>query len=699
MANKIQTIMRTAAMIYAEEQSVSTIKSVKRRFVNAVLVNADNTPQTIENIITILQSDYELVLQEKELQIILDDNRFFEVIVGKTKKENQYYLPNKRFIKLREKSEYSIENAIRDFSSSNSTIDATLLCDLLHRYLYSLLNTNINAYAQLLEKKGEKVSPVIDSNSFDETEIELINNFIRWDNPQKDKALFELVNYCIDYASAINSIDPQDVVSALKNKKLYLDNTLIYRALGINGDFRKQRVLNLLQRCVDSGQQLLISSITRKEFFETIDYHIGHLKETAPYGNINPNLFRQYTGGYSIYQYYHEWRRTKNTYAYELFRIHLKAEYEALLKRFNITEDFKQQYSDEKDAGIIERYADEIMQYKKLKNNNLHINDAKNMVWIELARKDCDHNVRDTKIYFVTSDRKLQEWDLSHSKNQPITMLPSQWLALLLKYYSQSNDDYKTFVSFLTIPNEKGQVSPDELQDILAGISEITEEFQKQDDIVSNLLEHNNNGKYRNREGAKKYAKDIIESEYQEKIKKIEQEYQTKLSEQERASAQLLEKRVEQMLREFQEERKQERIDRIDERIKNCETQMEFKQRLLSQINTICDNKKKWLIGIVITVVVLYVVCVGVLTFFIYDWNIMEPITTYIGMVLLALPFIVSLITNQDFKIGKIPSTYRNWCYKKQCIKYNCNEPEIRDLQETVEALKRQKTELETSKE
>ena len=697
MANRIQTIMRTAAMIYAEEQSVSTIKSVKRRFVNAVLVNADNTPQTIENIITILQSDYELVLQEKELQIILDDNRFFEVIVGKTKKENQYYLPNKRFIKLREKSEYSIENAIRDFSSSNSTIDATLLCDLLHRYLYSLLNTNINAYAQLLEKKGEKVSPVIDSNSFDETEIELINNFIRWDNPQKDKALFELVNYCIDYASAINSIDPQDVVSALKNKKLYLDNTLIYRALGINGDFRKQRVLNLLQRCVDSGQQLLISSITRKEFFETIDYHIGHLKETAPYGNINPNLFRQYTGGYSIYQYYHEWRRTRNTYAYELFRIHLKAEYEALLKRFNITEDFKQQYSDEKDAGIIERYADEIMQYKKLKNNNLHINDAKNMVWIELARKDCDHNVRDTKFYFVTSDRKLQEWDLSHSKNQPITMLPSQWLALLLKYYSQSNDDYKTFVSFLTIPNEKGQVSPDELQDILAGISEITEEFQKQDDIVSNLLELNNNGKYRNREGAKKYAKDIIESEYQEKIKNIEQEYQTKLSEQERASAQLLEKRVEQMLREFQEERKQERIDRIEEKIRNCETQLEDKKILLAQINSRCDNKRRCVVGIIATILVLYIVSMIILIFVVYDWDKMEPITYISGVAIIIIAGIISLITNNNFEFWKIPSIYRNRYYKSQCEKFHFSESEISDLQSTLESLKQQKAELETN--
>ena len=33
MANKIQTIMRTAAMIYAEDQSIQTVKSVRRRFV------------------------------------------------------------------------------------------------------------------------------------------------------------------------------------------------------------------------------------------------------------------------------------------------------------------------------------------------------------------------------------------------------------------------------------------------------------------------------------------------------------------------------------------------------------------------------------------------------------------------------------------------------------------------------------------
>ena len=41
-------------MIYAEDQSIQTVKTVRRRFVDAVLVNADNTPHTVEQIITSL---------------------------------------------------------------------------------------------------------------------------------------------------------------------------------------------------------------------------------------------------------------------------------------------------------------------------------------------------------------------------------------------------------------------------------------------------------------------------------------------------------------------------------------------------------------------------------------------------------------------------------------------------------------------
>ena len=696
MANKIQTIMRTAAMIYAEDQSIQTVKSVRRRFVDALFVNSENAPLTVEQIITLLQKEYEIVVQEKEIGF-LNDERYYEMVLGKTKRENTYYLPNKRFEKLKEKTEYCIDDAIEEFSTQKPNVAPDELRDLLHKYLYSLLNTNISAYTQLLERKGKQVSPVIDSSTFNDDEIETINCFINWDNPNKNKALFELVNYCIEYATAINSIDPQDVVKALKNKKLYLDNALIYRALGINGSFRKERVMNLLQRCADSGQQLMISSVTRKEFFDTIDYHISHLRGSTPYGNINPSLFRRYTGGYSLYQYYYEWRRTKDVYGFELFRLHIKSEYDTLLRKFNITEDYKQQYGDIKDNEKIEQYAEEIKQYKRTKNDSLHVNDAKNMVWVELARNDCDNNVRDTKYYFVTSDRRLQEWDLNHSKNQPITMLPSQWLALLLKYFSQSNDDYKSFVSFLTMPNEKSEVTPDELQDILAGISEITEDFQKQDDIVSELLDSNNSRELRNRVEAQKFAQSHLEAQFKEELEAVEKESLKKLKVQEAASQELLSKQKEEfekMLDAIRQERRQEKLERLKDKLQLCNSQLKDKQRISDQINSHADGKKKTMSGVMITISILYLIAMVLLIIFI-GWDQMEKYTYISALAMAVVLFVYSLIMNKNLEFWNIPIVYREKCYKRQCNKFSFDESEIVDLNETIKSLEKQISDLE----
>ena len=690
--------MRTAAMIYAEDQSIQTVKTVRRRFVDAVLVNADNTPHTVEQIITSLQKDYEIVVQEKEIIGFLDDERYYEKVLGKTKREDTYNLPNKRFERLKEKTENSIDDAIEEFSTQKPNVAPDELRDLLHKYLYSLLNTNISAYTQLLERKGKQVSPVIDSSTFNDDEIETINCFISWDNPNKNKALFELVNYCIEYATAINSIDPQDVVDALKNKKLYLDNALIYRALGINGGFRKERVMNLLQRCADSGQQLIISSVTRKEFFETIDYHIGHLRGSTPYGNINPSIFRKYTGGYSLYQYYHEWRRTKNVYGFELFKLHIKSEYDALLQKYKIIEDFNQQYSDKKDGEKIEQYAEEIKQYKRTKNDSLHINDAKNMVWVELARNSCDNNVRDTKYYFVTSDRRLQEWDLNHSKNQPITMLPSQWLALLLKYYSRSNDDYKSFVSFLTMPNEKSEVTPDELQDILAGISEITEDFQKQNDIVSELLDSDNSRELRNRIDAQKFAQSHLEAQFKEELESVQKESQKKLEAQEAASQELLSKQKEEfekMLNAIRQERRQEKLERLKDKRESCKSQLKDKEKLLEQINSNANRKKsivKWLMIIIPAVYAVAMVVLIVMK----GWSTMAPITRIISIVLAVITFIAPIVLNREVKFLKIPAEVRDRNFSKQCKRLGFDETEIADYKEMIKSLDQQISDLET---
>lgn len=680
MANRIQTIIRTAAMIYAEDQSLQTVKSVRRKFIDAVLVNYDNTPQSIEDIISLLQENHKLVVQENDIDSILNDNRYYEVIVGQKKSENTYYLPPKRFLKLKKKSDYTIDDAINEYLSYNPGDKPEELKELFHRYLYSLLNTNIGAYSQLLERKGKISSPVIDSSSFSESEIDTINSFIKWDNVSKNKALFEVINYCIEYATAINSIDPQDVVSALRNKSLYLDNAFIYRALGINGAFRMDRAINLLQRCVDSGQKLVISSITRKEFFETIDYHIGQLKGSTPYGNIDPTIFKKYTGGYTIYQFYHDWRRGKTVYGYETFRLHITTLYNSLLQRFNIEEDFKQHFND-KDEERIEQYASEIKQYKWQKNDNLNLNDARNIVWLELARKNCDNNIRDTKFYLITSDRRLQQWDLKHSANQPITMLPSQWLALLLKYFSRSNDDFKSFVSFLTIPTEKSEVTPEELQDILAGISEITEDFQKQNDIVSALLESDSSREKMDRIEARKFAQDSIELHYKQQIESLQSASEVSLSKQKDD--------YERLLNDIKMERSQEKRERLEERVDKCEAQLADKRRISEHINSIANRNKSLVTGVLIVSFVIYVISIVLLIIFI-GWNKMEPITYISGLSYALLIGIISLISNKSIEFWRIPSVIREKSYLRQCAKWSFSVSDIQDLQDTIESLKQQ---------
>lgn len=695
MPSSIQTIMRTSAMIYAENQPARSCKTVKRYFTEAVIANAGNNQLSIEDIITKLQNEFELVLQEDELTSILTDERYFVRVDGNKTVPTKYYLPKNRFDSMQEKSDYNIDTAIHEYVSENPDINESSFQDLLYKYCYSLLNTNINAFKQLLERKANKITHVIDTSSFEDDDIELINGFLKWDNTSKDKALFELVNYCIDYASAVNNIDQNDVVTALKNKKLYLDNSLLYRALGINGQYRKERAKNLLKRCVDSGQQLIISSVTRKEFFDTVDYHVSTLNQSTPYGNINPAIFHKYSGSYSFYQYYHEWRHDRITYAYTSFKLHIKQEYEDLLREYHITEDFKQPFSEEEDSSIITSYTDGIKEHKRLTNMSLHVNDAKNMLWLEKARQNCDNNIRDTKYYFVTTDRKLQEWDLSHSKNQPITMLPSQWLALLLKFFSQSNNDYKSFVSFLSIPKDKSEITPDELQTILAGISEITEDFKTQDDIVSALIEIDN-ADLMNRQSAKAFAKDRLEESLNIKLQSEKEAHKTQLQEKELEFSNTIDdiKRnnddlVNAIKQEFAEQKKVYNRDKLMEKKTSIEKQISDYNDKFNIASDVIKGKIGNLKRLVIVVAIIYY---GVLiwSIFHFGWDIMEPFTYIVGLLPVLLSFLSSIIWGNSFNPKSLLELYECKVSSKIKEKHNINDAELDDLNEMLSSIKTQ---------
>ena len=97
--------------------------------------------------------------------------------------------------------------------------------------------------------------------------------------------------------------------------------------------------------------------------------------------------------------------------------------------------------------------------------------DAENILWIEKKRNNKSQNIFDTKYFFISTDQSLRRWDYQREDKTPIVLLPSQWMSILLRYLNRTEDDFKSFVSFLNLKNNEVLINSERLHVVLAGIS------------------------------------------------------------------------------------------------------------------------------------------------------------------------------------------------------------------------------------
>lgn len=712
--NDISSLTRTAAIIYAEE-SIGNRKTetIRRKFIESIFVLRDNINMSIMSIIDSLEEDLSITFSEQEVSSLIKGHESFEYIVGKTPEKDTYRLVGKRYILLKDRSTNVIQNTYEKFINERDLSNDDFV-GLMQRYLYYLLNTNIDAFSSIL--KGSTIEATSDIlEQFSDEEVQIINDFLNWKDNDKNIALYKLISCCIEYAVAVNNSKESILSGAIKNKAFYLDNALLYRALGINGIQRKKRTLSFLKKCIETGQTLHVTCISRHEFMETIDYHINQIKNTTPFGNINPTIFRKIMSG-SFCQYYHEWRSGKVRYGFDLFKSNIISEYNKLVEQFHINEEFKYPFPENEEVKTIEDYKSGIKTYKtwngSAKSDALHLYDAQNIYWIEQLRGSNNKTVEHTKFYFITSDLKLHSWDKQHSTTaQPVTLQPSQWMALLLKYTSRSTDDFNSFVSFLNIPREKNLISETELQVALAGISEITEDLKQQDAIVSNLFASNlsdlqNGGDIR--QFAKAFAKDEMEKVYLERInekeaenKQLNKKYQEDI---EIAKQEFIEKLA---LQDQENQRKQqELLDKYETELRNREiltikdkiSQIQDKINDTQVLTEIADSRVNAL-----TIIARILSCLLILAvlfgwgYYVYkhDWNFLEPITYIVGVGIFAIEVICFMALGQSFNPIAFLEKFKNYRHKVEYRKHGIHDGQIEKLKAKEKALKDQLSELE----
>lgn len=491
-------LFRLAAVLYADNNYEVSSKTIHRKIIESALLGNENKQMSIDQIIHSIELNYHFTFDEEEIKSIVTNPKEDGFHLGKDKYNNySVCLTEQRRQTLLSKIntqniDYFITEFIKQDEKVYNVFDAKRL---IYKFLYELINSNISGFSKLLNSKKQFSELInVEQSQFNDLEKEVINNFLSWDNHGKNKAIFDIASYGVEYCLITNNSENSIHLSSLKNKTFYLDTNVIFRALGINGESRQRRTLSFLTKFNEAGETLVISRFSENEFKATVKYYISQIaKHNSP--RINPKVFNEFKAQSDFFDFYHKWRVNRTNTSLDYFESHIYALFDELIKKFKATIDNKIPFDEkeEKTGKSLNELAANIYSYKTSEGSingfETSIWDAKNIYLIEKRRDGRDANLVETKYFFLSTDQGLRRWDFQRSDLTPIVLLPSQWMSILLRYVKRTNDDFRSFVSFLNMPQGEKEVSYEKLHIILSGISEITEDAEKQSALIKLLVE------------------------------------------------------------------------------------------------------------------------------------------------------------------------------------------------------------------
>jgi hypothetical protein len=391
-----------------------------------------------------------------------------------------------------------------------------------------------------MPNKGNLTDSELSVNVYDldDKGREYVCNFLKWESAEKNIAISNIVFCCLEYCLLISGDKPSLLVTEIiRDRKVFIDTNIIFRALGINGHSRKNVILAFLRKCKQAKIEISVSDITKSEFWTTIDYYITQIM-AFPRGKIYWNVLEDISD-YNLYSFYDLWHYNHEFLSLNYFRAYLNSIYADFIKEFKIQEVSIQTQSDESinSTGSFEIYARDISECKKnlkskyisedhwISSNDRH--DSTMIKYLELYRAKQSNAI---DVFFVSSDKALRYWDMTREKTgYPVVVYPSQLFLILIKLCGRSEDDLESFVSFINIRPSSQQLSNEKANVILAGISSITEDIIAQKSIVAavlndnfqNIIKHSNTDQelYQN---AQLFSQKYLEDELKSKEKTIQ---------------------------------------------------------------------------------------------------------------------------------------------------------------------------------
>lgn len=487
-AQQQANVFRMSATLFANNNyQISPVQLHRKVIEDALFVLNNEDGVTLGVLSDYIEKEYFFDFDESELHKVLHDSKFNHIFEWRsaTEADTRYMLKKERRETLKQRETKTLNDyiseylALKGLSSSNT--------NAIYQYLYGVFTTNVDSFRRMLEAKDVKALTA--QYTPEEKEFDVINGFLDWDNEQKNIAIFNLASYALEFCLLTSKKGSNLKLESLKHKTFYLDTNILYRALGINGEDRKLRTLSFLRKLKESENEINISKITLDEYEGSLKSYIKRLRQSeAP--AVRSKVYTEYITYDDIYRYYHLWASNRHNSTVDLFVDWINASMKALIDDFNIKVDSFTPYSPEKEKENIGEMAAQIMGFGKGKPFETALNDAHNITWVESNRKLGETTIFSTRTFLISSDFGLYVWDSKyHSKQTPIVVMPSQWLSLLLRYVARSKDDFRSFVCFLNIQDKEGVLTSEQINAILVGIAEMTDNVEQQKYFLETIIE------------------------------------------------------------------------------------------------------------------------------------------------------------------------------------------------------------------
>ena len=352
-------------------------------------------------------------------------------------------------------SDYSIEPHIERFLDQKKypSEKKNVVIEILFQSIYENIYT-------FNPEKIKTIIPQSISDKLEQTDLDIFNAFLEFDEPTKNRCLYNQFAKAIEFAILTSGKGVTQFSKNLYKDKCYLlDTNIIFRLIGVGGVERQNTITQLLKDCIKQGIRFEYSHHTLLELNKKLEQCVIGIQRAEKSKKIeivedifkkNPHYFND-----DFITQYCRLRIEKVVNSPEQYELEMKAKFKTLCKELRVEEanhSIKiEDYEKNSFALSLIKKRKEINEYYRYSNNQARV-DAYNVLYVRKRRGSNNYNYADVKSFYLTTDRGLNRI-LSTDKDVLITetILPSQLFIIHnpISNNSTVEPDYKTFFRFL----------------------------------------------------------------------------------------------------------------------------------------------------------------------------------------------------------------------------------------------------------